>query len=114
VSPHPGAFLALDLRLPVSTGLDGPGARAGRPAVGAEAVVHLPDGRRLVAQVDGGSGHSGKRAPILHFGLGRLDPRTPLPVDVRWRGASGDLYHHTFELRPGWHRLMLDGERGAV
>jgi hypothetical protein len=107
-SPHPGAFLGLDLRLPVTTGLDGPGARAGRPAVGAQATVALPDGRRLVAQVDGGSGHSGKRAPTLHFGLGALDPRTPLPVEVRWRSAAGELHTHTFHLTPGWHRLMLD------
>lgn len=115
-SPHPGAFLGLDLRLPVTTGQDGPGARFGRPAVGAEATVALPDGRRLVAQVDGGSGHSGKRAPTLHFGLGTLDPRAALPrlpVVVRWRSASGDLHVHTFHLAPGWHRLMLDAADAA-
>src|SRR5207248_910443 len=45
-----------------------------RPAIGATATVRLPNGKRLVAQVDGGSGHSGKRSPDLHFGLGDLPP----------------------------------------
>jgi hypothetical protein len=108
-SPAVGSFLGLDLRLPVTTGLDGPGARLGRPAVGAAAVVHLPDGRRLVGQVDGGSGHSGKRAPMLHFGLGRLGAAVaPLAVDVRWRDAAGVLRSRTLHLAPGWHRVMLD------
>lgn len=115
LSPSPGAFLGLDLRLPVTTGLDGPGARLGRPAIGAAATVHLPDGRRLVAQVDGGSGHSGKRAPTLHFGLGRLAAGTPLRVDLRWRDAAGRLRDRTLWLTPGWHRVMLaTAERGDL
>ena len=32
------------------------------------ATVHLPDGRRLVAQVDGGNGHSGQRPPTFISG----------------------------------------------
>ena len=81
-APNAGGFLGLHLRLPV-----GPGPHRAtrilpghprpdddlRPAIGAVATVHLPDGRRLVAQVDGGTGHSGKRPPDLHFGLGRVD-----------------------------------------
>jgi hypothetical protein len=109
-SPHPGAFLGLDLRLPVTTGLDGPGALLGRPAVGAQATVLLPGGRRLVAQVDGGSGHSGKRAPTLHFGLGKLTSQ--VPVEVRWRDATGRLQTRIFHLAPGWHRILLDGRSG--
>ena len=108
LSPAVGSFLGLDLRLPVTTGLDGPGAANGRPAVGAAATVFLPDGRRLVGQVDGGSGHSGKRAPALHFGLGRLPAGTPLRVDLRWRDAGGALRSRSLRLAPGWHRLMLD------
>jgi enediyne biosynthesis protein E4 len=121
LSPAAGSFLGLDLRLPVTTGLDGPGARLGRPAVGAAATVYLPDGRRLVGQVDGGSGHSGKRAPNLHFGLGRLAAGTPLRVVVRWRDAGGALRSRTLHLAPGWHRVMLDaagaraaGDQGAT
>ncbi len=111
LSPAVGSFLGLDLRLPVTTGRDGPGAGLGRPAVGAAVTVHLADGRRLVGQVDGGSGHSGKRAPTLHFGLGRLDARAaaePLRVDVRWRDAAGTLRSRTLHLPPGWHRVMLE------
>ena len=109
LSPAAGSFLGLDLRLPVTTGLDGPGARLGRPAVGAAATVHLPDGRRLAGQVDGGSGHSGKRAPTLHFGLGRLAAGTPLRVELRWRDGGGTLRRRELWLTPGWHRIWLDG-----
>ena len=66
-----------------------------RPAIGATATVHLPDGRRLVAQVDGGNGHSGKRSPDLHFGLGQLDAQPKLRVDLRWRGADGRVREQT-------------------
>src|SRR5688572_11460540 len=45
-SPGAGAYLGLRLNHP-----------DGSPAIGAVARVSLPDGRRLVAQVDGGSGH---------------------------------------------------------
>ncbi|HYX22863.1 MAG TPA: CRTAC1 family protein, partial [Thermoanaerobaculia bacterium] len=81
-SPHAGAFLELEPRLPATPATPADIGRT-RPAVGAEVAVTLPDGRRLAAQVDGGSGHSGKRAPELHFGLGRLAPGTPLRVDLR-------------------------------
>jgi hypothetical protein len=66
--------------------------------------------------VDGGSGHSGKRAPTLHFGLGRLAAGTPLRVEVRWRDAGGTLRDRTLWLTPGWHRVMLDaaGAAGAA
>jgi hypothetical protein len=116
-APRPGAFLGLDLRLPVETGKDGPGAALGRPAVGAAVTVYLPDGRRLVGQVDGGSGHSGKRAPTLHFGLGRIAAaasRDLLRVDVRWRDAGGAVRSRTLHLTPGWHRVMLDAAGKAV
>ncbi|HVR99375.1 MAG TPA: ASPIC/UnbV domain-containing protein [Thermoanaerobaculia bacterium] len=100
-SPRRNASLGLDLRLPA-----GPGTR---PAVGAAATVHLPDGRRLVAQVDGGSGHSGKRAPLLHFGLGPLQAGTPLQVDVAWRDARG-IHRQTLRLAPGHHRVLLNSK----
>src|SRR5439155_20944075 len=93
-APNPGAFLGLKLQLPVGSSP----ARAtvvhpgqvrtdvpSRPAIGASAKVRLPDGRILVGQVDGGTGHSGKRAPDLHFGLGVLDASAEVAVDLRWR-----------------------------
>ena len=76
LSPAPYRFLGLSLRLPIAEqdGLPAQKSRLNaeppsRPAIGAEATVTLPDGRRRTAQVDGGNGHSGKRAPELHFGL---------------------------------------------
>jgi hypothetical protein len=96
---HPGTSLGLDLRLPAGSGT--------RPAVGAAATVYLPDGTRRIAQVDGGSGHSGKRAPLLHFGLGAAGARQPLKVDVRWRDGQGRVRSATYRLTPGRHTLLL-------
>jgi enediyne biosynthesis protein E4 len=104
---RPGAALVLDLRLPAGAGT--------RPAVGATATVHFPDGSRRSAEVDGGSGHSGKRAPQLHFGLGATAPTAPtapttaLRVDLRWRDPGGRAHGATLRLTPGWHTLRLAG-----
>ena len=70
-------------------------------------VGFSPDGRRLVSQVDGGSGHSGKRAPDIHLGLGHVDADSVLNVDVRWRGADGKLRSRTLQVTPGWHTVWL-------
>ncbi len=75
-------FSALHLRLPVGSQdlptviQDGTPRRDQRvyPAIGAQATLFLPDGKKLVAQVDGGNGHSGKRSPDLQFGLGTVRP----------------------------------------
>jgi hypothetical protein len=98
--PRRNASLELDLRLPAGAGLS-------RPAVGAAAVVHLPGGRRLVGQADGGSGHSGKRAPEIHFGLGRTARGTPLQVEIHWRDGAGKARTQTLRLTPGRHRVVL-------
>jgi enediyne biosynthesis protein E4 len=100
-----GAWLELAPRLPAGAGT--------RPAVGAQATVWLPDGRRMVAQVDGGSGHSGKRAPELHFGLGRLAPGTPLRVDLRWRDGAGRVQSQTLRLTAGRHTILLGAPAAA-
>jgi hypothetical protein len=115
-SKNPGAFLGLHLRLPlagaapaatyVRPGHPGPDT-IGRPAIGAAATVYLPDGRRLVGQVDGGNGHSGKRSPDLHFGLGRLDPGTLAPVALQWRDGTGRICRQTLNLTAGWHTVLL-------
>lgn len=114
--PNCGAYLGLHLRLPVQP-QDGlattaaPGypnsGIASRPAIGAAATVHLPDGRHLVAQVDGGNGHSGARSPELHFGLGQIAPETQLQVDLHWRDSNGRVHHETLQLSPGWHTVLL-------
>ena len=115
-APAPGAFLGLHLRLPVGPAApEATVAQSGhpsealpsRPAIGASATVHLPGGRRLVSQVDGGTGHSGKRAPDLHFGLGLFGPQDQVCVDLRWRGDDGLIRKHTLTLRQGWHTIFL-------
>ncbi|HBL25337.1 MAG TPA: RNA-binding protein [Acidobacteria bacterium] len=102
----PGALLALDLRLPAGAGT--------RPAIGAAATVVLPDGTRHVAQVDGGSGHSGKREPVLYFGLGAADPSLPLPVEIQWRDTTGRAQRRTFQFTPGRHTVRLGGTEGGA
>lgn len=115
-SPRAGNFLGLNLLLP-ATGQNsilavrkGRVVMQGRPAIGAQATVILPNGQRKVAQVDGGSGHSGKRAPELHFGLGRLGDES-LKVELRWRGAGGVPQSTTLKLSPGWHTILLGPEK---
>lgn len=116
-APQAGAFLGLNLLLPLDA-TAGLKVRAGHPrpdlhaipAIGAEASVRLPDGRRLTAQVDGGNGQSGKRAPQLHFGLGPHPRDQALPVELRWRDRSGRLQSHSLQLRPGWHTIVLGSQ----
>jgi hypothetical protein len=123
--PRPQAFLALRLLLPAGplesapTELvagHAPTARPTQPAVGASATVYLPrghegqgsfDARVLAAQVDGGNGHSGKRSPDLHFGLGDLRSDQPLRVVLRWRDRVGRARRDTRWLTSGWHTVIL-------
>ena len=109
LSRRRGLSLEIEPRLPAPAGPAG----ATRPAVGAQGTVWLPDGRRLVGEVDGGSGHSGKRAPELHFGLGRIAPGTPLRVDLRWRDGAGRIQSQTLRLTPGRHTLLLGAPAAA-
>jgi hypothetical protein len=74
--------------------------------LGARVTVYLPDGRKLVQQVDGGNGHSGKSSPDLHFGLGSVG-RRGLRVAFDWRDRSGTVRHEEADLAPGWHTVLL-------
>ena len=119
-SPQSGRFLGLHLLLPVdelpTNGLIDVQTRhptsnfRGRPAIGAAATVHLPDGRQLVAQVDGGNGHAGSRSPDLHFGLGALADDAVLTVDMTWRDTNGRVHQESIRVTPGWHTVWLKGE----
>jgi hypothetical protein len=111
--PRPGNFMGLHLLLPlekgtatlVEPGIGHPVAEVpGRPAVGAVVAVRLPDGRRLVSQIDGGSGYAGKRAPDVHLGL---DAVTEASVEVRWRDPDGNPREEAFDLKAGWHTIRL-------
>jgi hypothetical protein len=121
VSPDPGAFLGLHLLLPLAADADSPLRERpghpgvdlhGRPAVCAQALVTLPDGRKFVAQVDGGSGHASGRSREIHIGLGKLDPAIKLAVQVTWRDTAGRFQQTTLKLAPGWHTVLL-GKTGT-
>jgi enediyne biosynthesis protein E4 len=113
-SPHPGTFLGLHLLLPLAP-LAGTRERAGhpasdtpgRPAIGAFAEIRLADGRILIAQADGGSGHSGKRSPDVHFGLGKWPPDRTVDVLLKWRDPSGRVHSEKRQFTPGWHTVTL-------
>jgi hypothetical protein len=83
---------------------------AGSPAIGATATLVLPDGQHLIAQVDGGNGHSGKRSSDLHFGLGDLPQDTSLPLTINWRDGAGNVHEETVTVKPGWHTIVLGEE----
>ena len=125
--PRPRAFLGLRLLLPAgplkvaaTEVLPGhaPTPGATQPAIGATATVYLPQSGSargpafekrslLVGQVDGGNGHSGKRSPELHFGLGDVSSNQALRVDFRWRDRDGSIRKTTRWLKPGWHTVIL-------
>lgn len=92
-----GNYLSLDLRVRNPNGTS-------RPAIGAIARVRRIGGPPLIGVVDGGNGHSGKRAPMLHFGLGS-NPG-PFAVTVEWREA-GRMRHGSAALQAGHHRLIM-------
>ena len=79
-----------------------------RPAIGAQVVVRLSDGRRFNLQVDGGNGHSGKRSPDIHVGLGQVSPGTTAEVLVSWSAGSAVLKSVQFAAVPvGQHLALL-------
>jgi hypothetical protein len=108
IAPHPGAALVLYLRIPVvpvttTTVVRGAPHVASSPAIGATATVRRSGGV-LTEQVDGGNGHSGKRAPELHFGLGRDYAAT---VDLRWRDRNGAVRRERVRLEAGAWTVLL-------
>jgi hypothetical protein len=118
--PDCANFLGLHLLLPVqgnqaTSDLIRPGHPGsdtiGRPAIGALAKVHLPDGQQLVGMIDGGNGQAGARSSDIHFGLGQVDPDTPLPVELHWRDTDGHVNQKIVPLTPGWHTILLADER---
>ncbi|SCF16339.1 Repeat domain-containing protein [Micromonospora haikouensis] len=102
-APSKGNFLNLRLYRPAV------GAPAGQmlctPAYGATVTVTTPDGRKQISQLDGGSGHAGKRSFEVHFGLG--DSSGPVTVDLRWRDLNGQQHATSQQLTAGTHTLVL-------
>lgn len=117
-----GSFLGLHLRLPVGgTELalkiqpgHLPNGGLSRAAIGSTVKLHLPNGRQLTAQTDGGNGHSGKRSNDLLFGLGSMAFDSILNVQVHWRDQQGRVQSTSLNLSPGWHTILLGpAERSA-
>ena len=99
-------FLGLHVLLPAD-GAAGPGGTpAMRPAVGATVIVRTPDGRRFSSFVDGGNGHTGKRSPDVHFGVG-AGRRGCGPRDDDRLARSAGRHEQTTTLMPGWHTVTL-------
>ena len=112
-APAAGKFLGLHILLSDEvTAIARPGhpnrQPNAHPAVGAIVSVKMPDGREHVSFVDGGSGHSGRRSPEVHFGLGDIDAKSDVPIKIRWRDANGDPQETaSLRLQPGWHTVLL-------
>ncbi|RJO72570.1 CRTAC1 family protein [Nocardia panacis] len=77
----------------------------GQPAYNAIVTVRTADGRTMRNQLDGGSGHSGKRSFDVHFGLGA--ETAPVTAEIDWLDLSGGRHHQSLQLSPGTHALML-------
>src|SRR5438067_9000740 len=58
------------------------GTRSNREGLGAQVIVVLPDGRRMLKVLDGKSGYLSQSDLPLYFGLADADSATA--IDVRW------------------------------
>lgn len=112
-SPTRNRSVALRLRQPLDARtpfrvVDGVAVAgiASRPAIGAEAILAMPGGGYRLAQVDGGNGHSGKRSPDIHFGVGAVPADTVLSVVIRWRDGRG-IHRQRISVTPGIHTVVL-------
>ncbi|QBS44884.1 CRTAC1 family protein [Nocardia sp. CS682] len=104
-SPRMGNPLELSLYRPAQPSASGPAAVIGQPAYNATVTVRTADGRTMHSQLDGGSGHSGKRSFDVHFGLG--SDIGPVTAEINWIDNAGARQHQTVQLTPGTHALML-------
>jgi enediyne biosynthesis protein E4 len=79
----------------------------GTPAIGTIAQLLVDGNVAQVQYVDGGCGHSGRRAPILHFGLGENTTST-FSVRLTWRDRSGAVRKEVLNVKPNsWHTVEL-------
>ena len=109
-----GNYLGLDVRFSLQPGGDAVVERGhprqpslSRPAVGAFARIQTPDGKSQISFVDASNGHSGKRAPELHFGLGEVPDTTPIDVAIHYRDPRGQIRDVDVTVTPGWHTILL-------
>jgi len=104
-----GHYLSLNLYQPALAGATAPSA--GPPAYGATVRV-TSAGRTQISQLDGGSGHSGKRSFGVHFGLG--SEAGPSDVQLQWSDSGGRLHRQNLRLAPGTHTFVLSSTAREV
>lgn len=97
-----GDFLGLRLYRPTLAG--GPDGRT--PAYGAQVTITTAGGKTHIAQLDGGSGHSGKRSFDVFFGLGGPAAQ-PVEALLCWRDLAGATHMQQLDLTAGWHDILL-------
>jgi hypothetical protein len=68
--------------------------------------AQIPNGKKLIRQVDGGNGHSGQRSPEILFGLGDA-AAAQIPIRITWRDLGGALRNEELSLTPGYHTIVL-------
>jgi hypothetical protein len=105
-SPSAGRAMVLDLRLPAKFG-------GTRPAVNAVVRLRRPNGTISTGQVDSGSGHAGRRAPEIHFGLGQGAADEPFQIEIAWRDTAG-IHRQNALVTPGRHRIVLSERIAAA
>src|SRR5690606_5505989 len=116
-SKNVGNFIGLDIAYTTEQNQDsieitkGKDSTNKRYAVGASVEVYLPNNEILLAEVDGGSGHSGKRSHEIHFGIGETKI-TKFPALIKWRDLNGEIQERNIEVTPGWQTIWLPLERG--
>lgn len=121
-SQSPAAFAGLHLLLPIDPAANVAtrsymghpvASERGLRAIGASVVLHFPDGRKVVASVDGGNGHSGKRSADIQFGLGSLPANAPLKATISWRDRAGNPHRETVNIKSGWQTIILASSQQA-
>lgn len=112
-----GAFLGLRLYRPALEAATGGTktdlAALGSPAYGAVVKIVMADGSTRIAQLDGGSGHSGKRSFDVFFGLGDAGDK-PVKTELSWRDVNGAVHTQTLDLAAGWHTYLLGTQAQEV
>ncbi len=100
-SPSRGNYLSLRLYRPTLQG----GTTMLTPAYNAHMKVTTSDGMSQVTQLDGGSGHGGKRSFDVRVGLGA--DSGPVTVELRWRDLNGKFHTVSKKFTAGAHTLVL-------
>jgi len=107
-----GDYLDLHLVRPTTDNQTGTGLEnTGTPAYGATVTV-TANGKSQISQLDGGSGHGGKRSFDVHFGFGMY--MGPVQVHLQWRDNDGALHTQDMQMKEGSHTLMLSGNAQEV